>query len=306
MKYITINQEELFALNGLPFIQRVIYLTAIKPYADYKTGMVGISRKISYQAISEALYVEPHQGIQSGSPSRDQLRRAVKGLERAGLIAIQSNDKHLILKCLLANASYSVQNKAATNPPCDPATISTEAMQVNSRSSEGESKKAAIPKIAKAAIPHQSVNNNYVFLCQQFEKFWESYPQPQNKAHAWSEFEKLHPDEDLFSKILASLDAQISHYQQQQAIGVWVPHWKYPGNWLAQRCWEEESKANQIRRSTHATDERSSRKKLTDMFWESCKDGADYIPDDRACIESGDSKNNVVEFSQFRKTSKAY
>lgn len=235
MKYITINQEELFALSGLPYIQRVVYLTAIKPYADYKTGMVGISRKISYQSISEAMYVEPHQGIQSGSPSRDQLHRAVKGLERAGLIAIQSNDKHLILKCLLANASYSVQNKAA------------------------------IPKIAKAAIPHQSVNNNYVFLCQQFEKFWESYPQPQNKAHAWSEFEKLHPDEDLFSKILASLDAQISHYQQQQAIGAWVPNWKYPGNWLAQRCWEEENKANQTRRSIHATDERDSRKKLTEQ-----------------------------------------
>jgi len=52
---------------------------------DYKTGLVGIRRGVSYQSLKEALYIEPHPGIQSGSPGKDQLRRALNGLEKAGL-----------------------------------------------------------------------------------------------------------------------------------------------------------------------------------------------------------------------------
>lgn len=110
--YFTINEKELDALCGLSYIQQITYFRGIRPYMDRNTYIVGIKRRISYQSLAEVLYIEPHQGItESGSPSRQQIRRAVKGLERSGLIAIQSSDKHLILKCLLADISYSVQNK---------------------------------------------------------------------------------------------------------------------------------------------------------------------------------------------------
>ncbi len=61
------NSEELAVLAGLPHIQQLTYLRGIRPYMDVKTGLVGVKRGISYQSISEQLYVEPHQGIKSQS-----------------------------------------------------------------------------------------------------------------------------------------------------------------------------------------------------------------------------------------------
>lgn len=87
MMDFVINGDELEAMCGLPHIQQLTYLRGIRPYMDVKTGIVGIKRRISHQSISEQLYVEPHQGIKSQSFSRDQVRRSVSGLVRAGLIA---------------------------------------------------------------------------------------------------------------------------------------------------------------------------------------------------------------------------
>ena len=123
MEYIIINHYELSALSGLPYLQQLTYIQGIKPYVDYQTGLVGIKRGVSYQSISEALYIEPHQGyVQSGSPSKDQIRRSLKALENAGLIKIQSLDNKLIFKCLLWDQDNSVQNKLATKPPALAAT----------------------------------------------------------------------------------------------------------------------------------------------------------------------------------------
>jgi len=92
-----INEDELAALCGLPHVQQLAYLRGIRPYMDVKTGLVGVKRRISYQSISEQLYVEPHQGIKSQSFSRDQVRRAVSGLARTGVIEVQSEGMQLIL-----------------------------------------------------------------------------------------------------------------------------------------------------------------------------------------------------------------
>ncbi len=117
MSYI-INHYERSALSGLPYLQQLTYIHGLKPYVDYQTEIVGIKRGVSYQSLSEELYIEPHQGfVQSGSPSKDQIRRSLKALEKAGLIEIQSLDKKLIFKCLLLDRDNSVQNKAATKPP---------------------------------------------------------------------------------------------------------------------------------------------------------------------------------------------
>lgn len=106
-----INQNELAALCGLPHIQQLTYLRGIRPYMDVKTGLVGAKRRISHQSISEQLYIEPHPGIKSQSFSRDQVRRAIAGLVRAGALVVHSEDMHLILKCGLATLGYSAQKK---------------------------------------------------------------------------------------------------------------------------------------------------------------------------------------------------
>lgn len=113
MKFL-ITDEELDALYGLSHIQQLAYLRAIRPYMDLQTGLVGVKRGISYQSIAEQLYVEPHPGIKYPNYSRAQVRRAISGLERAGLIQMQSEELKLILKCILAFRLYSVQNKAVT------------------------------------------------------------------------------------------------------------------------------------------------------------------------------------------------
>ena len=69
-----INQQERAALKGIPHLPRLLYLEGIRPYMDYGTGIVGIKRGISYQSLGEELYVEPHVGYASGSPSKQQLR----------------------------------------------------------------------------------------------------------------------------------------------------------------------------------------------------------------------------------------
>ena len=59
MNYLTLTSDELAALEGLPYVQQVLYFRGIKPYMDRKTGITGIKRRISYQSLCEALYIEP-------------------------------------------------------------------------------------------------------------------------------------------------------------------------------------------------------------------------------------------------------
>lgn len=110
MAFLFVNSDELSALMGLSHLQQSAYLLGIRPYMERETYLVGVKRRISYQSLAEMLYVEPHPGItQSGSPSRQQLRRVIYVLERAGLVAIQSSDKQLILKdCFKASARESI------------------------------------------------------------------------------------------------------------------------------------------------------------------------------------------------------
>lgn len=154
---ILLSDEELGALEGLTHLQYRLYISGIRRHMDYQTGITGLKRKISYKSLSEEAYVETHQGIdESGAPSKDQVRRAVKSLERAGLISIKSGAKQLILECILAKRDNYVQNKPATNPP--PQTATQAATLKTAKTSgnihwrhEKAATQAAIPKNTKAA-----------------------------------------------------------------------------------------------------------------------------------------------------------
>lgn len=275
MGFLFINTCELSALMGLPYIQQSAYLLGIRPYMDRETFLVGVKRRISYQSLSEVLYVEPHQGFEhSGSPSRPQLRRIIYALERAGLIEIQSIGKQLILKCLLANSDLSVQNKPDTNPTYQPNTNQDEKNKEKSFGYVKNYQKPNTVQNLKPDIPHKS-KDMYVCVRQQFQKFWSLYPQKQDEARALQEFFKLNPDDHLFSHILNALKAQVQNREEMELAGEWVPKWKFPANWLAQKCWNDELLALRTREQSHANNQTSPRRKsAADILAESCKDAS--------------------------------
>lgn len=281
-----INGTELAVLCGLPHIQQLAYLRGIRPYMDVKTGLVGIKRRISYQSISEQLYVEPHQGIKNQSFSRDQLRRALSGLARVGVIEVQSEGMQLILKCKLATMDYSVQNKAAINPPQKATTNPHEKSLVNTGLSWSEHSKADIAESLKAATPLK--DNNYIYLLSQFEKFWHAYPEKKSKSNAWTAFQRLNPDQELFDKMLQALETQIHHRETMQLNGAWVPFWKYPSNWLEQQCWEDEVTMDYLQETRHAESKTNIRKanSTKELFW---------IPSD---FDDESTKTNVIQFKR--------
>ncbi|HAU3758462.1 TPA: hypothetical protein RGN03_002237 [Legionella pneumophila] len=283
-----INGDELEAMSGLPHIQQLTYLRGIRPYMDVKTGIVGIKRRISHQSISEQLYVEPHQGIKSQSFSRDQVRRAVSGLDRAGLVEVQSEGMHLILKCLLASPHYSAQNKAAINPP-QKATIKPPVTdQLNTGFSGVEAEKGDIGTPSKAAIPLYK-DNYYIYLLAQFEQFWSLYPEKKSKNNAQAAFEQLNPSTELFQQIMLALQQQLQHRSQLKAQGTWVPPWKYPANWLAKRSWEDELFMDALQENTHAKHEKNTRPNNTraDLF---CP----------PCDEEEPRADNVISFQRYQ------
>lgn len=120
---VIFNSDELDALWGLPLLAQVVYFRGIRPEMDYQTGLVGVrtsrTKKISYQSISEAVEVHPHQGrTGAGKPSRGELRAAVGQLVKMGLVEVLSestpSNRQLIFKCVLADVGYSVQKKDDT------------------------------------------------------------------------------------------------------------------------------------------------------------------------------------------------
>ncbi len=262
-----ITNEELSALCGLPHIQQMAYLRAIRPYMDLKTGLVGIKRGISYQSIAEQLYVEAHQGIKSVSYSRTQIRRALPGLERAGLISLQSQGFKLILECLLAARNYSVQNKVVTNSSQQVDTSKESHRIENTNFFEAQTVKADIAKTPKADTPLKE-DNYYIYLLSQFERFWSCYPEKKSRQAAWEIFQQLKPDQALFNKILQALQMQIKNREAMQFMGDWVPPWKYPANWLSKQGWEDEITNNITQENHHATPRKTTRNESTkDMFW---------------------------------------
>ncbi|HAT2094461.1 TPA: hypothetical protein ACT9JI_001254 [Legionella pneumophila] len=265
--YFTVNDNELDALCGLSYIQQITYLRGIRPYMDRNTFIVGIKRRISYQSLAETLYIEPHQGItESGSPSRQQIRRVIKGLERAGLIVIQSLDKHLILKCLLADISYCVQNKPGTNPTQQADTKPHAVIHVNTRGSEDTEVKADIDKTLKADTPLIK-ENNYIYLLQRFDHFWRMYPEKKSRDRAFEIFQQINPDEPLLQRMLQALDQQIKTRTAKEAHGEWVPAWKFPANWLSQKCWEDEVKIELTQEKRNEKRGTNTKSGAIDPFW---------------------------------------
>lgn len=291
---LMINYEEMSALKGLPHLQQLLYLCGIKPFMDYRTGISGLMRGISYQSLAEELYVEPHSGIKSGSPSKDQIRRAIKGLETRGLLRIQSMDWKLVFECLLATSDSSNQNKPAIKRNEHSATTTQSNNPLKQRIIGDALIKSASSENSQPAIPPN--NNYFIFLYQKFEQFWENYPLKKSKQKTWEQFQSLQPTEELVTCMLTALDKQVKAYNHQIAHGQWIPGWKFPANWLAQHCWNDEINMDSIKENIDANHQkRASTSRALDPFWDNCKDGAEYNL-------SNNEDTNIINFRGYRKT----
>ena len=109
------NDEEMQALQGLPWLARLVYSDALRPYMDYKTGIVGVRRGVSYQSIAEAMYVEPIPGRHSvdvGSPTHRAIRTAIDNLIKNGLLLRQGDESRLIFFLPKASTDDSAQKSS--------------------------------------------------------------------------------------------------------------------------------------------------------------------------------------------------
>lgn len=287
-----LNIEELETLYSLPHAQQLIYLRGIRPYMDVKTGIVGIKRKISLQSIAEQVYIQPHPGIKEEKFSRAQVRRALSSLERVGLITSHSKNLQLILNCNLATLGYFVQNKVVTNQSQEVITNPSHFSLENTDLYEDNSSKPDIDNSQKADTPLKDNNYNY-FLLNQFEKFWDLYPIQKSKQKTWEIFQSVNPTGELSEKIHLALQQQIDFYRQQISQGKWVAAWKYPINWLTQRCWEEELQVNFYQEINNANHQANYKKSShIDSFWDSCKSGVETDEQD---------DSNIIEFDRYRR-----
>lgn len=150
MSYIALSDEELDALNGVDYVLTCLYIT-LKRYMDYDTLIVGYKRKISYQSLSEALYIEPRQGVRGGSPHKSSIRRMIDQLVKIGLIAKSRKDT-LVFKLKMCDTDFYGQNKGDTKPTRKADTPNTAPMLEFGDICD-------TPKTTKADTP-QYLNNN--------------------------------------------------------------------------------------------------------------------------------------------------
>jgi len=120
MTSIKLCPAELMALSGLPFAAVALYVLAMRPRMDYRTGMLGVAPRISWQALSEWCRVESRQGMAEERLTERQLRRLADHLERAGLVDRRSTTNErtatLVFRLPLADRDSSVQKKAVGMP----------------------------------------------------------------------------------------------------------------------------------------------------------------------------------------------
>ena len=79
---------------------------------------------------------------------------------------------------------------------------------------------------------------------QNFEQFWKAYPRRKGKGAAQRAWDRIKPDGQLFSQILAAIEQQKQGEDWLKENGRFIPH---PTTWLNQERWLDEMDANEGR-----------------------------------------------------------
>ncbi|KTD64429.1 hypothetical protein [Legionella spiritensis] len=288
-----VNSEELAALYGLPHNQQLAYLRGIRPYMDVKTGLVGVRRRISLQSLAEELHIQPHQGIKGEKFSRPQARRALSALERVGLITLQSEELQLILKCNLATLGCFTQNKVVTNPSQKAVTFFS-SQSIENKGLYGDSSDKPVTVEPSKAVTPLIKEDNYIYLLRRFEHFWRLYPEKKSRERAFETFQQINPDESLLRTMLQALDNQIKARTAKDAHGEWVPPWKYPANWLAQKCWEDEVNIELKQEKRNEKRRPNTKTTTVDPFWNP------ETEDTASSSEDEYQQSNVINLQCYR------
>jgi hypothetical protein len=165
MPSIKLCENELTALFGLPHLAIVLYMLGLRPRMDFATGTVGVRPLISWQALREATYVEPHPGIKHEYASAQAVRRAAGWLEKVGLIRMRSRDRQLVFFLPLAETDYSVRNKADRGPTDQADRGPTDHFHSESGPSDPASRQTEIEKADKHPVSGKEVNTSpYNFI----------------------------------------------------------------------------------------------------------------------------------------------
>ena len=114
------NEDEDEALQELPHFAQLLYLRALRRHMDYRTGIVGITRKISYQMMREILTVKRRRGSTTRDDehgiTKKKLRVALEQLADAGLIEWVSRERFRDMVIRLPKAS--INRDFLNDPAC--------------------------------------------------------------------------------------------------------------------------------------------------------------------------------------------
>ena len=218
---------------------------------DYRTGIVGIKRRISYKGLSEVMEVHPEQRSTEPPyrPTTDEVRAALAMLERAGLVVqLPKANKFdpIVFRLPLADVdSIRPNEEPQMNPkgstPNEPQGENAETARVLWDSDRGRT-----PNEPQGVNPIHPVSGKY--------------PPPETRAgvqeygaekfamfHSWapsSEFEKC-------MAMYGVRRAQFTDEEYRLLLAEFVLHWVADGDELTQGGWEHKWVKNLISFRNH-------------------------------------------------------
>ncbi len=109
-----INDAELDALSGEGADLFQLYVGAIRPRMDYKTGVVGRRVRLSYQALKEWTERAGRSGVRFLAHDKSKIQRMLARLEHLGLLRKVGRRGDLVFACPLADTDSRDQKQADT------------------------------------------------------------------------------------------------------------------------------------------------------------------------------------------------
>ncbi len=233
------NQFEYEALDaeGLPHECQVLYMRVLRRYMDYKTGIVGVTRRLSYQGLREVLEVRRPQRskVSSQTYTQRQVRWFLERLEAVGLIS--KCDAPLVFLCRLASTDLvrpDVQRQYNGTTAAGTTAHNNDSLCINNQQvSESASVNSVISKNSQSILQrHTSVSpNNSLSILNARKKF---------QMHSdW-----VPVDEQRVAVALSSFGVdprELSDWQKSSVVDQFVNYWvnERPEVRCTQSVWED-------------------------------------------------------------------
>lgn len=162
--------------------------------------------------------------------------RYMQTLEKLGALTLKANNKFSVVtiekwefyQSVDSNAEQQMNSKRTTNE-----------QQVNNNGTTNEHKQELknlrIKELKKESPPISPSQGDGV---SNFDLFWKSYPKKKSKGDAEKAWKSISPSEELFQRIMESLDWQKKSHDWVKEKGRFVP---YPATWLRAKGWEDEN-----------------------------------------------------------------